>query len=70
MTGQRVSRTADAIFGTVILLAGVAILLAAWPATPVGAVIAAALVGGLGAEAIVSAVRGRRSLIARIGPLP
>jgi len=36
-----------------------------WPAY-----LAAVAVGGLGLEAIYSAIRGRRSLISRIGPLP
>ena len=32
--------------------------------------LAAILVGGLGAEVLYSAIRGRRSLLSRIGPLP
>jgi hypothetical protein len=36
-----------------------------WPAY-----LAAVAVGGLGIDAIYSAIRGRRSLISRIGPLP
>jgi hypothetical protein len=36
-----------------------------WPAY-----LAAVAVGGLGLDAIYSAIRGRRSLISRIGPLP
>lgn len=32
--------------------------------------LAAFVVGGLGAEEIYSSVRGRRSLLSRIGPLP
>ena len=36
-----------------------------WPAY-----LAALAVGALGIDAIYSAVRGRRSLISRIGPLP
>lgn len=70
MSKHRASRTADAIVGTVFLILGVAILLTAWQFTPPGAAIAAALVGGLGIEAIVSAVRSKASLISRIGPLP
>lgn len=70
MSKRRVSRTVDAIVGTVFLLVAGAILLAAWQSTPLGAAIAAALVGGLGIEAIVSAVRSKGSLISRIGPLP
>lgn len=30
----------------------------------------ALLIGGLGVDAIVSVLRGRRSLLSRIGPLP
>ena len=36
-----------------------------WPAY-----LAAVAIGGLGIEAIYSAIRGRRSLMSRIGPLP
>ena len=36
-----------------------------WPAY-----LAAISVGGLGVEAIYSAIRGRHSLMSRIGPLP
>ncbi|MFZ1623210.1 MAG: hypothetical protein WAU48_00280 [Gammaproteobacteria bacterium] len=32
--------------------------------------IAAVLIGGLGLDAIVSALRNKKSLLARIGPLP
>jgi len=32
--------------------------------------LAAVAVGGLGIDAIFSAIRGRRSLMSRIGPLP
>lgn len=32
--------------------------------------LAALAVGGLGLDAIVAALKGRRSLISRIGPLP
>lgn len=70
MSEPRVSRAADAIIGTVFVLVGVTILLVAWQSTPLGAAIAATLVGGLGIEAIVSAVRSKGSLISRIGPLP
>jgi hypothetical protein len=34
------------------------------------AYLAALVVGGLGLDAIVAALQGRRSLISRIGPLP
>lgn len=70
MSKRRRSRVADAIVGTVFFVLAVAILSAAWQFTPLGAAIAAALVGGLGIEAIVSAVRSKESIISRIGPLP
>ncbi|HSM83923.1 MAG TPA: hypothetical protein VLS96_19695 [Nodosilinea sp.] len=35
-----------------------------------GSVLAALLVGGLGADALVSAARNRPSLLSRLGPLP
>jgi hypothetical protein len=36
----------------------------------VGPVLAAAVIGGLGIEALLSAARNRRCLLSRIGPLP
>jgi hypothetical protein len=33
-------------------------------------VVAALVVGGLGGDSVVSAIRNQRSLISRIGPLP
>jgi hypothetical protein len=48
--------------------------LGAWIAFEIAAdwpgYLAAGAVGGLGIDAIYSAVRGRRSLMSRIGPLP
>ena len=64
MEGSRVT----AVFGWLLVAAAVAIAVVAdtgWPAY-----LAAVVIGGLGAEAIYSAARHRRSLISRIGPLP
>lgn len=64
--GQRIAAAAIGCF-----LVGIAatIALAAQPLTT-GALLAALVLGGLGAEALVSAARGRRCLVSRIGPLP
>lgn len=55
-------------FGLLLVAVAVAIAFVAdtgWPPY-----LAAAVIGGLGAEALYSAARRRRSLISRIGPLP
>lgn len=55
-------------FGLLLVAAAIAIAFvsdAGWPAY-----LAAAVIGGLGAEAVYSAVRRRRSLVSRIGPMP
>ena len=70
MSESKASRVADALFGTFFLALAAAVLVLAWHSSPIGSVIAALVLGFLGAEAIVSAVRCRRSLLSRIGPLP
>lgn len=40
-----------------------------WPIGP-GALVAALVIGLLGIDALISAVRAKRSLLSRIGPLP
>lgn len=64
------NRTVTAVFGVFFVVLALAILATAWESAPVEAVIAALVVGFLGAEAIVSVLRGRPSLLSRIGPLP
>lgn len=61
-------RLVTGIFGGFLLILGLIIL--AVSSLSVGAVIAALVVGGLGAEAIFSAVRNKISLLSKIGPLP
>ncbi len=56
------------VFGTLFVAVALAIFViseSSW-----GALIAGALVGGLGLDAIISALRNKKSLLARIGPLP
>jgi hypothetical protein len=62
------SRRITAGMGLLLTVLGAWIAFAiaeAWPAY-----LAAVAVAGLGIDAIYSAVRGRRSLISRIGPMP
>jgi len=71
MTKANFSRIVTAIFGVFFVVLALVILVTALEFRPIGAVIAASLVVGfLGAEAIISAARGRTSLLERIGPLP
>ncbi|WP_156119932.1 hypothetical protein [Leptolyngbya sp. KIOST-1] len=67
---SRSYRWVTAGFGLVFVGLAIAILLAADSQRKLGSAVATAIVGGLGGDAIVSAVRGRRSLLSRIGPLP
>ena len=65
------SRFVSAAFG--LLFVGVAVLVlfvAPGAPYPIGATIAGVVIGALGLEALVAALRNRRSLASRIGPLP
>lgn len=63
-------RKVEAAFGAFFVALAIAILATSDRPIPLGAIAAAAIVGFLGLDAIVGAVRGRRSLLSRIGPLP
>lgn len=63
-------RIVDLAFGVFLVALAGAILVLADPSALVGSVAAALVVGGLGVEAVFSAIRDRRSLLARIGPPP
>jgi hypothetical protein len=63
-------RWVTALVGLLFVGLAIAILATATPQTRVGAYVAALVVGGLGADAIVSAARNRLSILARLGPLP
>lgn len=70
-TGARTSeRWVGAAFGLFLVGMAVAIVLLAADANPLGASAAALLIGGLGVDALVAAIRDRRSILSRIGPLP
>lgn len=70
MAKHQTKAVADALFGLLFVILAVVVLFAAWEATPLGALIVAAVLGFLGAEALLSYRRGRPSLLSRIGPLP
>lgn len=63
-------RIVDLLFGIFFVLLAVAILALSEPSTLAGSIVAALVIGGIGIEAMVSAVRGKPSLLSRIGPLP
>jgi hypothetical protein len=69
---DQVTRERGAAFVIGVLFVGVAvaILVTSRNDLSVGAVLAAVVIGGLGIEALLSAVRNRRCLLSRIGPLP
>lgn len=62
------NRRVTAAFGLFFTAIAVAILVVS--ERSLGPVVAAAAVGGLGIDALVSAYRNKRSLLSRIGPLP
>lgn len=61
-------RTVTFAFGVLFVACAVAIFVVT--ELSLGVWIAGIVIGGLGLDAVVSAVRSKRSLIARIGPLP
>lgn len=57
-------------FGIFFVAIAMAIVLSAdWPLS-LGVIAAAVVVGGLGLDAVLSAFRGTKSVLSRIGPLP
>jgi len=61
-------RVVTAAFG--ILFSGLAVAIVVVAGLTIGAAIAAAALGFLGVEALVSAYRSTPSLLSKIGPLP
>lgn len=62
-------RTFTFLIGAMFLGIGIALPFIA-PEAGWGGIVAAIVVGGLGLDAVVAALRNRPSLLARIGPLP
>jgi hypothetical protein len=63
-------RWAAAAIGALFIAIAISIPVASSGPLGLAAWFAVGLIGGLGLEAIVSAVRKRRCLLSRIGPLP
>jgi uncharacterized membrane protein YdcZ (DUF606 family) len=63
-------RWIGACLGAVFLAAAIVIVVQGLPGPSAGEIVAALVLGGLGLDAVISALRDRRSLLERIGPLP
>ncbi len=62
-------RAVTAVFGVLLVLIGTWLLVHREHGQT-GPLLAALILTGLGLEAIVSVLRGKRSLLSRLGPLP
>lgn len=63
-------RIADAVIGLILLVCAVLIALTRDEDKNLGALVAAAVLGVLGLQALLSAMRSRRSWLSHLGPLP
>ncbi len=70
MAQSRTGRIVTTLFGVFFATLGVVIVIEAPAPLTAGPVIVALVVGGLGVDLIVSAARGKTSLLSRLGPLP
>ena len=64
------ARIGSAVIGVLFIAAAILILLDATPFTSIWQPIAALVIGALGVDGVVSALRSKRSILSRIGPLP
>ena len=67
---SRTPRIVTTLFGVFLFAMAIAILWVADRPLTAGPILAAIVLALLGVEAVVSALRKRRSLVSRIGPLP
>jgi len=63
-------RVVTAAFGACLVVLAIVILLSVDQSMLVGAIVAALVIGLLGVDACISALRDKPSLLHRIGPLP
>ena len=63
-------RWVTAMVGLLFVSIAIAIVCSFNADLSLGALAAAAIIGGLGIDALLSAARKRRSIVSRIGPLP
>ena len=66
----RTTRFIAACLGAIFVAAAVVIVVRSAADLGVGEIVAALVLGVLGVDAIAGAIRDRRSLLSRIGPLP
>ncbi len=69
-TSTRSRRLVGVPFGAFFVALALFIVVTSDASTRVPAIAAAVVVGGLGLDLIISAIRRKRSLLSRIGPLP
>ncbi len=67
-SGSTTYRLVTAAFGLLFAIVGVVIVVVS--DRTIGPMLAAAVIGILGVDAIVSSLRNKPSLLSRIGPLP
>ena len=64
------SRIVTGCTGALFVALAIAIIVVVDRPIGLGALVAAMVIGLLGIDALIAAVRGKRSLLSRIGPLP
>ena len=64
------SRIVTGCMGALFVALAIAIIVVVDRPLGLGALVAAMVTGLLGIDALIAAVRGKRSLLSRIGPLP
>jgi uncharacterized membrane protein len=69
-SSTKARRIVGVLFGIFFLAVAFLILFTSSTSTRVAAIAAAVVIGGLGLDSVASAMRGKRSLLSRIGPLP
>ena len=68
--GRQGSRIVTGCMGALFVALAIAIIAVVDRPIGLGALIAAMVIGLLGIDALIGAVRGKRPLLSRIGPLP
>lgn len=68
-TSTRARRVGGTLFGLSFIALAVLVIATSVPSNRPGAILVAAVIGGLGVDLVASMVRRRRSLLSRIGPL-
>lgn len=70
MAASRTRKAVGIMFGVLFIGIGIVIVAIADPSDRVGPFIAALLLIALGLDQVVASLRGRTSILERIGPLP